>query len=105
MRKLSQSRLTPLTPEERDQVIKASALYGVYEKTFDRESAYEILKAKAEKVKAEEAEPPERRPPPSPAEQAGKFLVDMARSAARSMGAQIGRQIMRGVLGSIFGRK
>ena len=50
------SRLTPLTPEERDQVIKASVLYGVYEKTFDRESAYEILKAKAESVKAGEAD-------------------------------------------------
>jgi DNA helicase HerA-like ATPase len=101
-----QSRLTPLTPEERDQVIKASVLYRVYEKTFDRESAYEILKAKAESVKAEEADrAAKKRQPPSTAEQAGKILGDMAKSAARSMGTQIGRQIMRGVLGSIFGRK
>jgi DNA helicase HerA-like ATPase len=101
-----QSRLTPLTPEERDQVIKASVLYGVYEKTFDRESAYEILKAKAESVKAGEADQAaKKRQPPSVAEQAGKIFGDIAKSAARSMGTQIGRQIMRGVLGSIFGRK
>ncbi len=101
-----QSRLTPLTPEERDRVIKASTLYGVYEKTFDRESAYEILKAKAESGKAEEADRvAKKRQPPSAAEQAGKILGDMAKSAARSIGTQIGRQIMRGVLGSIFGRK
>jgi uncharacterized protein len=101
-----QSRLTPLTPEERGRVIKASALYGVYEKTFDRESAYEILQAKAESVKAAEADrSAPKRQPPSTAEQAGKIFGDMARSAARSIGTQIGRQIMRGVLGTIFGRK
>ncbi|MCL4504252.1 MAG: DUF853 domain-containing protein [Deltaproteobacteria bacterium] len=101
-----QSRLTPLTSEERERVIKASGLYGVYEKTIDRESAYEILKAKAGTVEAEEADRAAKgRQPPSAMEQAGKILGDMARSAARSMGTQIGRQIMRGVLGSIFGKK
>jgi hypothetical protein len=101
-----QSRLTPLTGEERDQVIQTSVLYGVYEKTFDRESAYEILKAKAELVQEEEdARVAPKHRPPSAAEQAAKIFGDMAKSAARSLGTQIGRQIMRGVLGSIFGRK
>ena len=40
-----------------------------------------------------------------PEEQAGKILLDMGKSAARSAGTQIGRQIMRGILGSIFGKK
>ncbi|MCL4500861.1 MAG: DUF853 domain-containing protein [Deltaproteobacteria bacterium] len=92
--------------QSRERVIKASGLYGVYEKTIDRESAYEILKAKAGAVEAEEADRAAKgRQPPSAMEQAGKILGDMARSAARSMGTQIGRQIMRGVLGSIFGKK
>ena len=39
-----QSQLPPLTPAERDQVIKQSAFYGHYEKVVDRESAYEMLK-------------------------------------------------------------
>jgi DNA helicase HerA-like ATPase len=101
-----QSRLTPLASAERDQVIRTSVLYGVYEKTVDRESAYEILKTKTESMKAEEADrAAQKRQPPSPTDQVGKMLGSMAQSAARSIGTQIGRQIMRGVLGSIFGRK
>ena len=42
-----QSQLPPLTPAERDQVIKQSAFYGHYEKIVDRESAYEMLKTRA----------------------------------------------------------
>src|SRR5512142_2767605 len=41
------SRLTPLSGEERDEVIKASVLYGHYEKAVDRESAYEKLKERS----------------------------------------------------------
>jgi DNA helicase HerA-like ATPase len=101
-----QSRLTPLTAAERDQVIKASVLYGVYEKTVDRESAYEILKAKGESMKAAEVDKAaQKRQPPTPMEEASKILLDVGKSAARSAGTQIGRQIMRGILGSIFGRK
>ena len=101
-----QSRLTPLTPAERDQVVKGSVLYGHYEKTVDRESAYEILKSRAELAKeGEAARGAQKRQPPSPEEQAGKILLDMGKSAARSAGTQIGRQIMRGILGSLFGRK
>lgn len=98
------SRLTPLTPPERDRVIQASVLYGHYEKTVDRESAYEILQAKVEAREAAEAEAAApKRQPPSQLDQAGKLFGDMAKSAARSMGTQIGRQIMRGILGSLFG--
>ncbi len=42
-----QSRLTPLTAEERQQVIQGSIMRGRYDKVVDRESAYEILQARA----------------------------------------------------------
>ena len=101
-----QSRLTPLTPAERDRVLQASVLYGHYEQTVDRESAYEILKARAASLEGAEAEMAARkRQPPSQLDQAGKLFGDMARSAARSVGTQIGRQIMRGILGSLFGSR
>jgi hypothetical protein len=100
------SRLTPLAPGERDQVIRASVLYGHYERLVDRESAYEILKAKAESVQAREEERGgPRGKAPSALGQAGGILGDMAKSAARSIGTQIGRQIMRGILGSLFGSR
>ena len=41
------SQLPPLTPAEREQMIKQSAFYGHYEKVVDRESAYEMLKTRA----------------------------------------------------------
>ena len=52
------SRLSPLTPEERSKIIQGSTLYGHYEKTVDRESAFEKLKARTEERKMEaEASP------------------------------------------------
>jgi DNA helicase HerA-like ATPase len=100
------SRLTPLSPGERDQVIRASVMFGHYERVIDRESAYEILKAKAEALKAQEDDRPAKKgEPPSPLAQTVDLFGAMAKSAARSIGTQIGRQIMRGVLGSIFGSR
>jgi DNA helicase HerA-like ATPase len=46
------SRIGPATPAERQATIKASAVYGHDEKAVDRESAYEILKKKAEAATA-----------------------------------------------------
>jgi hypothetical protein len=100
------SRLGTLTPEEAAKLIKGSVLYGHYEKTVDRESAYEKLKAKATKVQQEEevaaAETKKKKEPQSETE---KMIGAAAKSAAHAIGSQLGRQIMRGVLGSLFGKK
>ena len=48
-----ESRLGPLTDSERLAVIKRSTIYGYYEKVLDRESAYEKLRASAEKAIAD----------------------------------------------------
>src|SRR5450759_4408913 len=41
------SRIGPITTEERNAVIAASSLRGTYDKSIDRESAYEKLKGRA----------------------------------------------------------
>ncbi|MBI4727555.1 DUF853 family protein [candidate division TA06 bacterium] len=41
------SQLGPIDDGQREKLIKSSALFGHYEKMVDRESAYELLKAKA----------------------------------------------------------
>jgi DNA helicase HerA-like ATPase len=98
------SRLTPLTPDERAGIIKASVLYGHYEKTIDRESAYEMLKARAVRGKAkEQAATAGKRRAAEPTSETSKIFGAMAKSAAHAIGSQIGRQIIRGVLGSILG--
>ena len=48
-----QSRLSPLTPDERADIIRGSVLYGHYERLVDRESAYEKLIARAQQSAAE----------------------------------------------------
>ncbi len=96
------SRLTPLTPEERSKIIKESVIYGHYEKTVDRESAYEKLKERTEQKEAEEIATQREKASVGRSE-AGDLMAAAAKSAAHAIGSQIGRQIIRGVLGSIFG--
>jgi len=116
------SRIGPITPPERQAIVQSSVIFGHYEKVVDRESAYEMLKARAQQEAAAQAQAqaqqaPYSYPPPSgqgraqypqaPKRPAGRpkdtLLEAMAKSAARSVGTNLGRQILRGVLGSIFG--
>jgi DNA helicase HerA-like ATPase len=121
------SRIGPLTDDERQAVVQASALSGRYEQAVDRESAYERLTSRTETrtsnaERSSPAETPSRRAPSSAGPAGNGPLSDIffgrtgprggrhegilesaARSAARSVGSGIGRQILRGVLGSIFG--
>ena len=55
------SRLGPLKPAERKTVMEASPVYGVYEETIDRKSAFEILSKRAEDKAAVEAEAEEEK--------------------------------------------
>ncbi|MEA4858018.1 MAG: helicase HerA-like domain-containing protein [Solidesulfovibrio sp.] len=89
------SRLAPLTEAEQRDIVRASNLFGHYEQSVDRESAFELLRDRAES-----REEPEKPAKPSQAE---KLLTGMAQSALRSIGTQIGRQIARGLLGAILG--
>jgi DNA helicase HerA-like ATPase len=99
-----QSRLTPLTSDERGRIIRESVLYGHYEKTVDRESAYEILKEKTARQEKEAAVVlSQKQRPANGHTQAGDFIAAAAKSAAHAIGSQLGRQIIRGVLGSLFG--
>ncbi|MSP37641.1 MAG: DUF853 family protein [Deltaproteobacteria bacterium] len=93
-----QSQLPPLSAGERDTLIKQSSLFGHYEKVVDRESAYELLKARAPQAETGTAAAPSEWQ-----STAGKLLGAMATSAVRAIGSQVGREIIRGALGSIFG--
>jgi len=98
------SRLTPLTSDERSRVIRESILYGHYEKTVDRESAYEILKERTAKQEKEAAVILSQKQPSADGQaQVGNLIAAAAKSAAHAIGSQVGRQIIRGVLGSLFG--
>jgi DNA helicase HerA-like ATPase len=120
------SKIGPLDDAERARLMAASPVAGVYEKTVDRESAYEVLKARVEAKPAPPAqrvpqEAPRQTPQPPPQQRSvateilfgrvgprgGKQsdgLVDvMVKSAGRAMGSQTGRALVRGLLGSLLG--
>ncbi len=92
-----------MTQEERQEVIRSSVMQGHYEKTIDRESAYEILQARAGQAQAAAMAEAAAKQRAKESAQTGKMIESMARSAARSVGTQIGRQLSRGVLGTLFG--
>jgi DNA helicase HerA-like ATPase len=93
-----QSRLALLTAAERDGLVKQSTIFGHYEKAVDRDSAYEMLKARTPQSEGM-AEPADR----SWQSGAGTLFDAFGKSAARAIGSQVGREIIRGVLGSLFG--
>jgi uncharacterized protein len=99
-----QGKIGAITPEQRQQIIKQSVLYGHYEKEIDRESAYEMLKTRTEQTQETEVAAEEQAAQKQPkGRQPDDIWASMAKSAARAAGSQMGRQIIRGVMGSIFG--
>jgi DNA helicase HerA-like ATPase len=116
-----QGQIGPITDAQRRQLMQTSLVAGVYDKTIDRESAHEILRARAEQAtQAAAAEAEAKQQAKAAAQPTGGVLGDilggrggrregaveaMAKSAARSIGSQVGRAIIRGVLGSLFGGK
>ncbi len=113
------SRIGTLSPDERRQVIASSLVAGHYEKAVDRESAYEILAARAGgRAEAGGAQEPAEEPGvlggilgklglPGGGATKGRTretaVEAAAKSAARAIGSEVGRRIIRGVLGSILG--
>jgi uncharacterized protein len=108
------SFLGPLTPQEREQCVKSSTVFGKYEETVDRESAYEKLTGREQKIQpaGKKAEPAASNPVsdvlfgktgPRGGKQSQGLIEAMAKSAARTVGSSVGREIVRGILGSILG--
>jgi len=124
------SQIGPITPDERRALMQQSLVAGVYDKEIDRESAFEMLKARAE---AAVTEKPGAAAPGQPATSGGVagaaasgallgalgsalfgstgprggrregLLEAFAKSATRTAGSTMSRTLLRGVLGSLAG--
>ncbi|MCE2990231.1 MAG: helicase HerA-like domain-containing protein [Burkholderiales bacterium] len=112
-----QSQIGPISPEQRQALLQSSLVAGVYEKTVDRESAFEKLRGRQGDAS--------RNTTSIDAASSGGLgvllgqlgglggggkssregVVEAAvKSAARAMASEAGRRIIRGVLGSILKR-
>ena len=116
------SQIGPIEDAERAAVMAQSPVAGLYENSIDRESAEEVLRARAEKAAtaAEQAETEgidlsirefnsgkRYSGTASKTTRAKKSRGDsvgtaFAKSLARQLGSQAGRTLVRGVLGSLF---
>ena len=122
------SQIGAITDDQRRDLIRKSRIYGVYDKSFDRESAYEVLVAQQkqeekrlqkeaeeeEKRKAKEAKEKERARSTSSRsttttrkkKSAGaKALEKTLNTTATTIGRNLGNTIVRSILGSIFKKK
>ena len=118
------SQIGAITDEQRQGLIRSSRLYGTYDKSFDRESAYEVLVAEqqqAEKRAQKEAEEEAKRKEKEAKEKEKSSKSTSTRSTstkkksatrkaaekainttATTFGRQLGKSIFRSILGGIF---
>ncbi len=120
------SQIGAITPEQRKQIIASSLVAGVYEQAVDRESAYELLQARAGQAAPAPAaaqqgqtqtasqSQPASQPPSQPwysvltegtgATGRGDSILQTAtKSVVRTMGTTVGRELVRGLMGSLLG--
>jgi hypothetical protein len=100
----------PLDDTERSERIKRSPYQGKYDKTVDRESAYELLKQRAARAAEQQRAEQEADDKSSSTSRSGRqsWQEAMLKSAARSAGTILGREggkLLRGILGSLLGGK
>ena len=108
-----QSQIGPITPEQRKALLVSSLVAGQYEKTIDRESAFEKLRARRGTSDSPTASGESGGlggilgkigfPGTGGTSKREGAIEAAAKSAARAMASEAGRRIIRGVLGSIFG--
>ncbi|MFC5696569.1 helicase HerA-like domain-containing protein [Pseudomonas sp. GCM10022186] len=105
-----QSRIGPLSEAERVALVRGSPQAGRYDKAIDRESAYEMLTARAAQAPVEEPEPRGAKPAASQpgigdlaGELLGTFASQAMKTAVRQAANQLGRQLVRGLMGSLLG--
>ncbi len=114
------SQIGAITDEQRNSLIRSSRIYGVYDKSFDRESAYEVLveqqkqeekrlqKEAEEEAKRKEKEAKEKAKPKNTTSSrtkkstGRKALEKTINTTATTIGRGIGNKIVRSILGSIF---
>lgn len=105
-----QSQIGPVNDSTRQALIKRSPLFSRYAQDLDRESAFELLKKRAEQKQDQQQET--QRLKTEKASQAGRsagrprqtFAEAMIKSTLRSVGTTLGRRIVRGLLGSLLGK-
>lgn len=116
-----QSQIGPAPKSDIKKIVKSSDMSEKYDKSVDRESAFEILtekskardraekeaaEAKKQREKQEKKQQTTRRKPAkrrrSTRQSPGEAML---KSLARAVGSGLGRKLVRGILGGLFGSR
>lgn len=106
------SRIGPVTPEERTEIMGYSDLGDKYDEPIDRESAYEVLAKRAARQSRDEAGEPRRmersapgrggaRTPPARRSSRQSASEAAVMTAVRTFSNIVTRELVRGMLGSL----
>ena len=114
-----ESQIGAITPEQRKKLIADSIVGSAYNNDIDRESAYEVLKKKAdkdakqeeaqaeveiqEKQRAKEEREEQRERRPEGKRRTDSVLETVVKSATRGIVPAIGRELVRGLFGNLLG--
>jgi hypothetical protein len=107
------SRIGPITDEERQQIIKNSPIYGLYEKRIDRISAEEILEKlneeKLKRLEEEKQKAEQQKDIPFWQEllfgnkkKAG-FVQTVTKAVVKEVSKQVSKKITKTIIRGIFG--
>ncbi len=102
------SRMGPITDAERGAILAASPMSKKYDKTVDRESAYEVLEERAERM-AKEEEAARKREEKAASKKSSRQTTTRRRSnrqtvseaAFKTAARTLARELVRGLLGSL----
>lgn len=108
------SSMAAADPSHRELILSGDALIGKYQDSFDRESAYEILTARAKQIMqqqeaqrqaaAQRSAPnaPQPRTPSRPSRTQKSITEKAIDSAVTSIGRSLGTSLVRGLMGRLF---
>ncbi|WP_428409234.1 helicase HerA-like domain-containing protein [Hyphococcus sp.] len=99
------SRMGPLSDAERKNVLRYSDMADKYDKEIDRESAYEVLRDRAEKLAEQEAKAREKEEKQKSSGRKTKRRRSnrqtVSEAAFKTAARTLARELVRGVLGSL----
>ena len=111
------AQIGPITPFERKTIIQQSSFFGTYEKSVDRESAFEMLQKRIEEQNQQKEDIKKQQDKsssennykktsstPKTKSSGEKLAGDIAKIAGSSIGRSLGKNLVRGLMGSLFGR-
>jgi DNA helicase HerA-like ATPase len=99
------SQIGAISPGQRDEAMRRSALYGKYDKTVDRESAFEVLLAESEAAEQQAAAEKEQKEQEKASGKKKSLLGRIGKALVTAVTATVATIIGTKVSNSITGKK